>query len=41
MRLNDFNVECKKCRSLDCSITYDDGFIKIKCNQCDNIEFID
>lgn len=45
--LDNFNLECRKCRSQDCSVEIQElcfpnttDTIKIKCNKCDNEEVI-
>ena len=40
--INQFNIECRECRTQDVDICYDadTGRIDIRCNKCDNHEYI-
>lgn len=40
--LSNFNIECRKCRSQDVSIEYDNDLkgIEISCHTCENKEYI-
>ena len=40
MKISNFNIECRKCRSMDCELTNEGDYLLIKCYQCNNEETI-